>query len=161
MESLGLSPAGLDPSAAQGLAFLMNRLFFFGFGFIIWLLATVIFRAAGHLFFLDDSPAVLALIWIFSFVGLLGVSLYLFHRRRLNAAQRYQAAVLMVISGMILDAFATEGFAAVFPNMPASSAGSFGAWLLWAYASVLLAAILPLTRPPGSADAAPKSQAHK
>ena len=139
----------------------MNRLFFFGFGFIVWLLATVIFRAAGHLFFLDDSPAVLALIWIFSFVGLLGVSLYLFHRRRLNAAQRYQAAVLMVISGMILDAFATEGFAAIFPNMPASSAGSFGAWLLWAYASVLLAAILPLIRQPRSADAAPKSQAHK
>ena len=134
----------------------MNRLFFFGFGFIVWLLATVVFRAAGHLFFLDDRPAVLAMIWIVSFVGLLGASLYLFHRYRLNAAQRYQAAVLMVISGMVLDAFA-----AVFPNMPASAAGSFGAWLLWAYASVLLAAILPLARQPLSAVAAPKSQAHK
>ena len=49
----------------------------------------------------------------------------------------------MVISGMILDAFVTEGFELVFPNMPADSAGSFGAWLLIAYASVLMAAFLP------------------
>ena len=44
---------------------------------------------------------------------------------------------------MLLDALAVEFYASVFPNMPLSAAGSFGAWLLLAYASVLLAAFWP------------------
>ena len=121
----------------------MNRRLFFGVGFGVWLLATVIFRLAGHLFFLDEEPAVLALIWIATVVGLIAVAWLLFRWRRLGRAQRFEAAALMVISGMILDAFIAEGFATVFPNMSSDAAGSFGAWLLLAYASVLLAPFLP------------------
>ena len=121
----------------------MNRKLFFGMGFLVWLLATVILRLAGHVIFLDDQPAVLATIWLVTASAMLLLSLLLFRWRKLKRAQRFEAAVLLVISGMVLDAGITEGFAAFFPNMPASAASSFGAWLLLAYASVLIAAFIP------------------
>lgn len=127
----------------------MNRQLFFGVGFVVWLLATVIFRLAGHLFFLDEEPAILALIWLATVIAMLALALLLFRWQRLGRAQRFEAAVLMVISGMVLDAFITEGFATVFPNMSADAAGSFGAWLLLAYASVLLAPFLPAVHDQG------------
>ena len=67
----------------------------------------------------------------------------LFRWRKLARAQRFEAAALLVIPGMALDAIAVQAFAGFFPNMPAAAAGGFGAWLLLAYASVLLAAFLP------------------
>lgn len=121
----------------------MNRRLFFAIGFVVWLLATIVFRLGGHYFFLHEDPAVLSLIWIATALGLVTIALLLFRWQRLKRAQRFEAAALMVISGMILDAFITEGFAVVFPNMSADAAGSFGAWLLLAYASVLLVPFLP------------------
>lgn len=112
-------------------------------GFGLWLLATLVFRFAGHRFFLDDKPAVMALLWLVTVVALFLLATGLFRWRRLTRAQQFEAAALLVISGMALDAFVTEGFAWVFPNMPADAAGSFGAWLLIAYASVLIAAFVP------------------
>ncbi len=124
----------------------MNRLFFFGFGFAVWLAATIVFRVAGHIFFLDDEIVVLAIIWIVTVIALVGVALFLFKLRQLSDAQRFEAAALMVIPGMVLDAFITEIFTSVFPNMPPTADASFAAWLLMAYASVLIAAFLPFGR---------------
>ncbi len=121
----------------------MNRRLFFGIGFAIWLLAIIVFRLGGHHFFLHKEPAVLALIWIATTLSLVAVAWLLFRWQGLKRGQRFEAAALMVISGMILDAFITEAFAVVFPNMPAGAAGGFGAWLLLAYASVLLTPFLP------------------
>ena len=121
----------------------MNRKLFLAIGFLIWLLATIVFRAAGQVFFLVDEPAALMLLWLLTLAAMLGLALLLFRWQGLGRAQRFEAAVLLVISGMILDAFITQGFASFFPNMAATAAGSFGAWLLLAYASVLLAALLP------------------
>lgn len=121
----------------------MNRRLFFGVGFVVWLLATAVFRLVGHIIFLDEEPAILALIWLATVIAMLTLALLLFRWQRLGRAQRFEAAALMVISGMILDAFITEGFATAFPNMSSDAAGSFGAWLLLAYASVLLAPFLP------------------
>ena len=67
----------------------------------------------------------------------------LFSWRKLARVQRFEAATLLVIPGMALDAIVAQAFAGFFPNMPPDAAGSFGAWLLLAYASVLLAAFLP------------------
>ena len=92
----------------------VDRQFFAAVGLGLWLLATLVFRVAGQVFFLDDEPAVLIGLW------LLGI-----------------AAMICV---------ALEGFAGVFPNMSAQSAGSFAAWLLVCYASVLFAALMPLGR---------------
>ncbi|MCY4020937.1 MAG: DUF5367 family protein [Chloroflexi bacterium] len=121
----------------------MNRRLFFGIGFAIWLLATIVFRLLGHLIFLHEEPPVLALIWLATVIALAAVAWLLFRWQRLGRAQRFEAAVLLVISGMVLDAFITEAFADVFPNMSAGAAASFGAWLLLAYASVLLTPFLP------------------
>ena len=121
----------------------MNRKLFFAIGLSIWLLATIIFRLAGHLFFLDDDPAILTILWLVTVIALFLIAIALFHRHRLTRQERFEAAVLLVISGMTLDAFISERFVDIFPNMPESSAGSFGAWLLIAYASVLLAAFAP------------------
>ena len=122
---------------------MLNRRLFFGFGFLVWLLATIIFRLAGQVFFLTERIAALALLWIVTAIALVIIARMLFRWQGLERAQRFEAAALMVISGMILDAFITEGFATVFPNMPAAAAGSFGAWLLLAYASVIFSAFLP------------------
>ena len=121
----------------------MNRKLFFALGFCLWLLATLVFRLAGHHFFLVDEPAALALLWLLTLIALISLATALFRWRRLSRAQQFEAAALMVIPGMALDAFATQGFALVFPNMPPEAAGSFGAWLLMAYASALIAACIP------------------
>lgn len=115
---------------------------FLALGFSVWLLATVIFRLAGHVFFLDDDLAILSLLWIVTIVAMFLLAQALFRWRRLTRAQQFEAAALMVISGMILDAIVIEGYSQIFPNMSADSAGSFGAWLLIAYASALLAAFV-------------------
>ena len=124
----------------------MDRRLFFGIGFAIWLLATIVFRLGGQLFFLHEDPLSLALLWCATLVAMVLVTRWLFSWRRLERAQRFEAAALLVIPGMVLDIFAAQGFAGFFPNMPAEAAGSFGAWLLLAYASVLLAAFLPSAR---------------
>ena len=121
----------------------MNRRLFLGIGFGVWLLATLAFRVAGHLFFLDDQIALLSLLWLLTVAALLTFVLALFRWRNLDQTARFEAAILLALPGMILDAFAVEAFVSVFPNMPDSAAGSFGAWLLAAYATVLLAAFLP------------------
>ncbi len=121
----------------------MNRKLFLGIGFLVWLLATLAFRAAGQLFFLYEDGLILALLWLLTIGAMLLLALCLFRWQGLARSQRFEAAVLLVISGMALDGLVAQGFAAVFPNMTADAAGSFGAWLLIAYASVLLAAFLP------------------
>jgi len=121
----------------------LDRKLFFAIGFLVWLLATIVFRLAGHLFFLDDDPAILTLLWLATIIALFSFAVLLFRWRRLTRAQQFEAAALMVIPGMVLDAFITEGFEMVFLNMSADAAGSFGAWLLIAYASVLVAAFIP------------------
>ena len=124
----------------------MNKRLYFSIGLLVWLLATVAFRLAGQHFFLDEEPAVLALLWLFTIVALFLIATALFRWRGLNQAQQFEAAALLVIPGMALDALVIEGFATMFPNVNQSSASSFGAWLLIAYASVLVAAFVPPAR---------------
>ena len=121
----------------------MNRLLFLGIGFGVWLLATAVFRAAGHVFFRVDEPAFTALLWLLTGAAMIALARFIFTWRQLSRAARFEAAALLVIPGMALDAIAVEMFPAAFPNMPPDAAGSFAAWLLLAYASVLLAAFWP------------------
>ena len=65
----------------------MNRKLFFGIGFLIWLLATVSFRLAGHVFFRDEEPAILALIWLVTLIAMLGLALLIFRWQGLNRAE--------------------------------------------------------------------------
>ena len=122
----------------------MNRLYFVAVGFGVWLLATLAVRAAGQVFFLHENLLVLAALWLLGSLSMIGLALLLFARSGLQPSQRYEAAVLLVLPGMALDALAVQFFAGFFPNMSEAAAGSFGAWLLLCYASVLLAALWPV-----------------
>ncbi len=121
----------------------MSRKLYAGIGFGVWLVATLALRLAGQVFFLDENLAVLVALWLLGIASMLVLARFLFRWHGLARSQRFEAAVLLVLPGMTLDALVTEGFAGIFPNLPASAAGSFGAWLLICYASVLFAALLP------------------
>lgn len=122
----------------------VNRLYFAGVGFGVWLLATLAVRAAGQVFFLHDNSLVLTALWLLGGISMIGLATLLFVRAGLQPAQRFEAAVLLVLPGLALDAAVAQNFAGFFPNMSESAAGSFGAWLMLCYASVLLAALLPV-----------------
>ena len=148
MGGIGLSAPGLDPGTHRRLEPAgeipkLNRKLFFGIGFAIWLLATIVIRAFGHIIFLYEEAAYLRLLWPLTFAAMLALANALFRWQKLSRSQRFEAAALLVISGMLLDAFVTQFFAWVFPNMPAEAAGSFAAWLLIAYAGVLMAPFMP------------------
>jgi len=120
----------------------MNRLLFSGVGFGVWLLATIAVRLFGHLFFLTENAPVMIGLYIVAGIGVGGIAWFMYRWQKLDAAQRFQAGVYLVLPGMLLDAFVVQFFTAVFPNMPAAAAGSFGAWLLWAYSVPLLLAVV-------------------
>ena len=113
-----------------------------GIGFIIWLLATIAFRVAGQYFFITDSPVVLSILYIVV-VPVLGLVTVLTCRKfRLTGLENVVAGVLLVLPGMLIDTFVIQFFGAVFPNMPASNAATFGSWLMWAYTIVLVTSII-------------------
>ena len=107
-------------------------------GFTIWLLATMVFRLAGQYFFFTDNPTIMIGLYlaVIPFLGF--VVNAIFNRYKLTKLEAIQSATIMVLPGMILDAFCIEFFAVVFPNLPESDGATFGSWLMWAYASVLI-----------------------
>ncbi|GER61026.1 hypothetical protein ULMA_31340 [Patiriisocius marinus] len=107
-------------------------------GFTIWLLATIAFRVAGQYFFLTDNLFVLIGLYlaVIPFLGF--VATWFFNKYKLGKLESAQSAVIMVLPGMILDTFCIEFFAKVFPNLPETDGATFGSWLMWAYATVLV-----------------------
>ncbi|PID69266.1 MAG: hypothetical protein CR989_02575 [Flavobacteriales bacterium] len=117
----------------------MNYKFFSLFiGFIIWLLATIAFRVAGQYFFLTDNAVILIGLYlmVIPFFGF--VTNWVFNKFKLNKLQAVKSAAIMVLPGMIFDTFCIEFFALVFPNLPETDGATFGSWLMWAYATVLV-----------------------
>jgi hypothetical protein len=55
---------------------------------------------------------------------------------------RIEAAVLVVLPGILLDTASVLWFPSVFPNLPPSAGLPFAALLLWAYGIALLAGAL-------------------
>ncbi len=111
-------------------------------GFTIWLLATIAFRVVGHHFFLTDNAIVLTGLYV-AVVPILGlVATWVFNKYKLSKLQAIQSAAIMVLPGMVFDTFCIEFFAWVFPNLPETDAATFGSWLMWAYATVLIFGLL-------------------
>lgn len=111
-------------------------------GFLIWFLATIAFRIAGQYFFLIDNPTIMIILYLAIIPSLPLVAIWVYKKYKLSRQERMIASVYMVISGMFLDVFCIQFFALVFPNLPIEADASFGAWLMWAYAMVLLTGIL-------------------
>jgi len=107
-------------------------------GFSIWLLATIAFRFSGQHFFLTDNITVLIGLYLAVIPSLGFIATLIFNKYRLNKLEAIQSASIMVIPGMILDTFCIEFFNWVFPNLPEKDGATFGSWLMWAYATVLV-----------------------
>lgn len=105
-------------------------------GFTIWLLATISFRIAGQYFFLTDNSIVMFGLYL-SVIQVLGaVATWIFNKYKLG----------------IYSSFRDYGYArydfrhilySIFHfgiSQPArkKNGASFGSWLLWAYATVLV-----------------------
>lgn len=120
--------------------------FFVGWGFLLWLIATLFFRIVGQLLL---DPGVLALV-VATFVltvPLIAVAVYpAYAFRRLSREDRPPAAICVALPGMLLDVLGLAFFETIFPNLSAlsgSTDGVFGAWLLWAYGLILITGIFP------------------
>ncbi len=116
-------------------------------GFLVWLLATLAFRLAGQFFFLTESPAILSILYLIVIPSMIFLSLFTFKKFNLDGFEKTAAGILLVLPGMLIDTFAIQFFEAIFPNMPATRAASFGSWLMWAYSIVLVTATISGIRP--------------
>lgn len=112
-----------------------------GVGFLIWFLATLVFRVAGQFFFITESPVILTVLYLAVIPVLSLISAITFQKFNLSGLENVVAGVLLVLPGMIIDTFVIQFFNDIFPNMPSSRAASFGSWLMWAYSIVLLTSI--------------------
>lgn len=111
-------------------------------GFLIWLFATVAFRDAGQFFFITESANVLTILYLTVIPSLALTSFIIFKKFRLWRLENVLAGVLLVLPGMLIDTFVIQFFGDIFPNMPNSRAATFGSWLMWAYATVLVTSII-------------------
>lgn len=111
-------------------------------GFLVWLLATLAFRLAGQFFFLTESPIILSILYVVVIPSMIFLALFTFKKFHLSGFEKTAAGILLVLPGMLIDTFAIQFFEAIFPNIPATRAASFGSWLMWAYSIVLVTAII-------------------
>lgn len=113
-----------------------------GVGLAIALVAGLVFRIVGQLVLDPANPLVVSAVFVVTvpLMWLLAVSI--FRWRGLSDPERREAAVLLVVPGMLVDAVSTALFSVVYPNMNLASAGLFGGLLLLAYATVLVAGFL-------------------
>jgi hypothetical protein len=107
-----------------------------GLGFVLWLIATAIFRFAGQYFFLpDETPRMILFVATPFIVGFVTfASLKLLKEARGDEAE---AALGLAIPGMVLDAFVVHEFQQIFPNLDPALDSAFGALMLLAYGTVL------------------------
>lgn len=99
-------------------------------GFLIWLVATVALRIAGHWVLNPDRP--LSIIALLAISGLLLYRLprALFASFAIAENQRALGGIALVAPGMFLDTVSAVCFSTVFPNIRPDAAGLFGGWLL-------------------------------
>lgn len=113
-----------------------------GVGLAIALLAGLVFRIVGHLVLDPANPLVVGVIFALTIPLMWGLAVGVFRWRSIEGVERREGAVLLVVPGMLVDAFSTALFSVVYPNMSLAAAGLFGGLLLLAYATVLIAGLL-------------------
>jgi hypothetical protein len=107
------------------------------FGFLVWLLATLIVRYNGQYLFSMDNTINIILLYIGIGPLLYVLTLYVFKRFRLNDQSRLRSAVLMAIPGMLFDVLCLKFHCAVFPTLSHEQVLILGSWIIWAYLIVL------------------------
>ncbi len=120
-------------------------------GFAVWLVATVAFRLVGQYLLNPSTPVVIAGLFVVVVPAIIGLALLFYRWRSVTGAARLQAAIALVLPGMLLDTLVVAWFETVFPNMLPDAAKHFCGMLLLAYASVLLSGFVPARRENGTA----------
>lgn len=114
---------------------------YLGFGFVVWLLVTLIMRLDGQYFFQPDNGALMSLVFVAMLIAMPLLAVAIFRWRRVPVAQRPAVALAIAVPGMLLDVLTTYFFQQVFPNLNAAGAGAWGACLLFSYALFLVPAL--------------------
>ncbi|WP_347068745.1 DUF5367 family protein [Flavobacterium sp. WV_118_3] len=111
-------------------------------GFLVWLVATILFRIAGQHFFMVDNALVMIILYIILIPALGFVATTVFNKFKLDHLESIKSAALMVLPGMLLDTVCIQFFESFFPNMPEIYSKTFASWLMFAYAIVLIFGLL-------------------
>jgi len=111
-------------------------------GCLVWLSATILFRLAGQYFFIVDNTVVLIALYIVPIPALGFMSTAVFNKFKLSNLESVKSAAIMVLPGMVLDSLCIQFFEKVFPNMPEYYSKTFGAWLMFVYAIVLISGLV-------------------
>lgn len=107
-------------------------------GFLVWLSATILFRIAGHYFFIVDNPLIMSALYLILIPALGFISTSVFNKFNLDNLESVKAAVAMVLPGMLLDTLCIQFFEKLFLNLPESHSKTFASWLMFAYSVVLI-----------------------
>ena len=105
-------------------------------GFILWVLATLLFRFYGQMFFYPDV-LIISVLFIVTAPVLWGFMVLYLGVLNVLPENRALAAIGFVLPGMALDSLVTANFPVVFPNLDMSLDGMFGALMIWCYAALL------------------------
>jgi hypothetical protein len=105
-------------------------------GFVLWILATLLFRFYGQAFFYPDI-LVVSILFIVAAPVLWGFMVLYLGILNVLPENRALAAIGFVLPGIALDSLVTANFAFVFPNIDMSMDGMFGALMLWSYGALL------------------------
>ncbi|MEL6733637.1 MAG: DUF5367 family protein [Bacteroidota bacterium] len=117
-----------------------DELFFFLYGFTIWSLATISYKAIG---FDEDIMYLnfLSLLLIMPALNLIG-----YRVRKIKGLAKYKASILFVFSGLILDAFIILNYDQWIAqnnfNLMPNSGIYLGAWLLFGNSITALTAFV-------------------
>ena len=109
-------------------------------GFTLWLVTTLAIRFGGGRIF-QLRGAGLAILFAATAIGIWFAISQLLQPIPTREG-RLEAAILVVLPGILLDTASVLWFSSVFPNLPPSAAMPFAALLLWAYGIALLAGAL-------------------
>ncbi len=121
----GRSGRGLDERGKRGFAW-----FFVGWGFLIWLAATVAFRLFGQFAVVTGGELRLAVLCLLAAPGIAALMHLLYASKALDGRDRLLAAACAMLAGILLDVLALAFFGVVYPNRQLAAAPYFGAFLL-------------------------------
>lgn len=107
-----------------------------GLGFVLWLVAMIVFRFLGQDFFAPDGPPFLVMAGAAIVISAALTFLCLRLLREAHGDEA-EAAIGLALPGMLLDAFVVYEFDLALPNLSPSMAMPFGALMLLAYGAVL------------------------
>jgi len=110
-------------------------------GFLLWLIATLLFRFWGHLFLIPEHNTLLLVTFLMA-IPLITVATYpYYYFMKIPESKLTLTAIQIAIPGMLLDIYSIIFFSNVFPNLHIDVLPYFAAWLLWAYSLILLTGI--------------------